>query len=96
MSMVIPYDKVIFCVINRSGSLNTEIIKKTENNTMRSRTQGYLGQDLSSASFYFEIEFTLSFDSMLDNNERITIIDGHKFNYFSPLISNWTSSHPKI
>lgn len=94
--MVIPYDKVIFCVINRSDSLNTEIIKKTENNTMRSRTQGYLGQDLSSASFYFEIEFTLSFDSMLDDNKRITIIDERKFNYFSSVISNWTSPHPQI
>lgn len=37
---------------------------------MRSRTQGYLGQDLSSASFYFKIKFTLSLDSMLDNNKK--------------------------
>lgn len=37
---------------------------------MRSRTQGYLGQDLSSASFYFEIKFTLSFDTIFDNNKN--------------------------
>lgn len=44
---------------------------KHTKNTTKTRIQGYLGQDLSSASFYFVIEFTLSFDSMLDNNEKI-------------------------